>query len=213
MNKNPRTRKFRDQLIDQSLRLSKDDRELLRDLSRVQFISDDIANSYHYQNRKTHPKVRLNKLVEAGLLKRHSMHEFGKGRLAVYEFANDELAKAWGGKRSAFGSNRTLQHELITSRLYFELGRPDDFRKENQFSAKDKTFLKNNVGGDKRYFPDALFSRAGVMHFAEADSGQYSKGQIRDKQVAWREVQQVWGQPSNAASPIQGGGSIHVFHF
>jgi hypothetical protein len=107
-----------------------------------------------------------------------------------------------------------LQHELITSRLYFKLNRPADFRKENQFSHKDKEFIRSNIGGHRDYKPDALYTRSpGEYCFVEADSGQYTRSQIAKKQVAWRQVQQVWGQPSNAAAPMRSGGAIRVFHF
>jgi hypothetical protein len=214
MERNPRTWKVKTHLSDDTIRLSQDDRQFLRDLARVQYISEDIAREQHYQDRKTAPKLRLDKLVEAGLLKRHTMHEYGKGKLAVYEFANDALAKSWGGKRSVFGSNRTLQHEVITSRLYFSLNRPADFRKENQFTAKDKQFISRRSNGDHDYKPDALFTVSpGEVCFVEADSGQYSKAQIIKKQVAWQDVRQVWGQPRNAAARIHSGGPVRVFHY
>lgn len=214
MIKNPRTRKFRQLLKHQHVRLSENDREFLADLSRVHFISDDMARENHYKDRQTDPTVRLNKLVDAGLLQRHVTHERGRGRVSVYQFANQSLAKAFGSKLSVFGANRSLQHELVVSRMYFELNRPSDFRKENQFSKKDQAMIQGHVGGDRNFRPDALFSSGpGSTVFVEADSGGYSKQQIRAKQLAWRNVKQVWGQPKSAVAPIKSGGRILAYRF
>ena len=215
MSKNPRTSKVKGFLLDPTIRLNSADREVFRDLARAEFIPDDLANKHYYRNNKSDATRRLDRLVEAGLLTRHVTHEHGKGQTKVYAFANDSIARAWGGKISAFGANRTLQHEIITSRLYFHLGRPDDFRKENAFNKNDKSFLKLNVGEGRDYTPDALYTNSdGELCLIEADSGQYNKTQILKKQTAWRSVKQVWGQPKNAFAPILNTAhNISVVHF
>ena len=209
---NPGTSKIRDALTHKEIRLSHDDRQFLHDLAKVEFISSDIAQKHHYQNRKTDPTVRLNRLVESGLLKRHFVTEQGRGQLSVYEFGGDNIAKAWGAKRSHFGANRTLHHELVTSRLYFKLESPSDFRKENKFTKNDKKFIQERVGGRHDYQPDAMYTGShGETVFVEADSGQYNRTQIHTKQQAWRRVKQVWGQPGHAFAPICSQKNIEVY--
>ena len=73
-----------------NIKLGKNDRSFLSDLAKVQVISADLADKHHYADRKTPASARLNKLVEAGLLKRHSTYDAIRGRVLVYEFANEK---------------------------------------------------------------------------------------------------------------------------
>ena len=214
MNKNPRTSKLKPFLTNTSIRLNASDREVFKDLAKIEFVPDDIANQTYYKSNKGDATRRLDRLVEAGLLARQITHDHGFGERKVYSFASNEIAKAWGGKITAVGANRTLQHELITTRLFYHLERPVDFRKENRFSKNDKSFLKTNVGEGRDYTPDALYTNdLGEVVVVEADSGQYNKTQIIKKQAAWRSLKQVWGQPKNAFAPIESFNNVSVIHF
>lgn len=195
-------------------RLSANDRAFLTDLAKVQVISADLAHTHHYGNRKTPASARLNKLVEAGLLKRHINFDTTTGRQPVYEFANSKIAKSWGGRLSSFASNCSLAHELITSRLYFALDRPADFRKENDFKKTDQQLISSSYGHTRDHKPDALYTNDdGEICVVEADAGHYTRTQIRTKQVAWRHLKQVWGQPTHAHAPITSGPNIQAFTF
>ena len=217
MQRNPKTSKLKSLAGDGEYRLSQQDRSFLQDLGRTHFITETIAHEHHYNNRKTPASRRLDKLVDSGLLRSHIHYDEKLGKTKVYSFASDSVARAWGGKQSNFGTNRSLKHELVVTELYFALGRPSDFRKENQFTKTDKKqFVKNSSNGKQNYMlPDALFTdtSTGEIVFVEGDSGQYTKTQIRNKQVAWKGVRQVWGQPQRTAAPISSGGAVCVFRF
>ena len=193
---NPRTRKLVE-LTGKAVRLSAADRSFLQDLSKVQIISNDLADKWHYDHQKAGSKHSLSRLVDAGILTEKKLHS-STGVVRVYQFSSHEMAKAWGGRLPVTGAKRTDFHELVTSRLYFELGRPDDFRLENRFNKNDKF-----ICGELR--PDAMYTnRDDEVVFVEADSGQYSKAQIEKKIHKWSSlgVKQVWGQPKGAVSKI-----------
>ena len=217
MQRNPRTSKIKSISGEGNYRLSQEDRSFLRDLGRTHFISESIAHKEHYNNRKTPAHRRLDKLVDNGILRSHIFHDEKLGKQKVYSFASDSVAKAWGGKQSNFGRNRSLKHELVVTELYFALNRPSDFRKDGQFTKMDKAgFPKIKVQGRSTFMaPDALYTdtSTGEIIFVEGDSGQYTKTQIRSKQVAWKGYRQVWGQPLRTAAPISSGGSVSVFRF
>lgn len=211
--KNPRTSRLEAYLPSGvNIRLSEEDRLFLMDLAKIQVCPAALAQEHHYKTR-TSAERRLSKLSKAGLLKQH-FHYGVSGKQAVFEFANDGLAKAFGGSRVAFGANRSLNHEIVTTQLYFALGRPETFIKEDQFTKHDKSFIKEHMGGDKSHTPDALMiDENGEYVFVEADSGQYTKVQITSKQWAWRGIKQVWGQPSRAFAPLREGANIDIYKF
>lgn len=193
-NKNPRTKKIIN-ITGRSVRLSVADRGFLKDLSKVQIISTDVADKWHYAHQQAGAKNSLSRLVDAKILQEKNLHT-PKGIIKIFQFASHEVAKSWGGRLPVTGAKRTELHELVTSRLYFELGRPDDFRLENRFSDDDK-FICGQVR------PDAMYTNySGDTVFVEADSGQYSKAQIKTKANRWTSLgyKQVWGQPREVSS-------------
>lgn len=194
--------------IDKSLRLKEADHRFLNDLAKVGVVSEDVADKHHYQDNRSGSSRRLDRLVEAGILARRTLKSDG-GQLAVYEFKDKKIANLWGGDISHIGAKRTLKHELIVSKLYFDLGKPDDFRVASRFTASDKRIM----GGSDGMMPDGIFTNtSGEDVFVEADSGQYTKKQIRDKMNVWRGIKQVWGQPVNSYHKIQSD-DITLFHY
>jgi hypothetical protein len=128
----------------------------------------------------------------------------------TYEFASQALARAWGGSLPVTGAKRTELHELITSYLFFELGKPADFRLAADFNQRDAQHC-----GTCR--PDAFYTDdEGARVAVEADSGQYSWRQIAYKQQLWAAFgiqKTVWGQPQFAAAKMEAGTGIQVFRF
>jgi len=125
------------QALAQSLRLTHADRLFLRDLARVRLISADLANVHHYARLKSGAERPLSRLVKSGLLTEKQLRVPGHGQIKTYEFASQQLARTWGGSLPVTGAKRTNLHELITSGLYFELGRPTDFRLAADFDHDD----------------------------------------------------------------------------
>lgn len=180
--------------IDVSLRLREQDHNFLNDLAKVGVISEDVADRYHYDELKSGSRRRLDRLVDGGILSRRMLKSDGS-QLAVYEFKDKKIASLWRGDISHIGAKRTLKHELIVSKLYFDCGRPDDFRVASRFTQQDKKCM----GHLDSVMPDGMFTDLnGERVFVEADSGQYTKSQIQQKTTAWRGVKQVWGQPLNS---------------
>jgi len=209
--KNPRTSRVikLNSLTPRSLRLSPADRNFLRDLARVQIISHDLAGQHHYSHLKAGADRPLDRLRKAGILKTKTLHVSGNPSVRTYEFASTAMAKAWGGKCPVTGAKRTDLHELITSRLYFELGRPDDFRVAANFTKEDLSAC-----GAIR--PDAMYTHEDQRVMVEADSGQYTRAQIIEKIALWKSFglhQQVWGQPLSASVDIPRDSLIKVIRF
>lgn len=178
-----------------AVRLSAADRAFLRDLARVGIIDIDTAGKHHYAHLQTGGRRSLERLEQAGLLTSRPVRGHGVNTRA-YTFAGADVARAFGGVVPVTGTKRSDLHELVTSRLFFELGRPDDFRLAADFDKRDAL-----ICGDVQ--PDAMYTGPnGETVFVEADSGQYSKAQIRHKQRAWRDVSQVWGQPPKVAARV-----------
>lgn len=209
--KNARTNTLKKYINDDKLRLSDSDRAFFKDLTKVGLIDEADANQWHYQGRKTSASKRLDRLVKAGILTKRTVSQPAKGNFSCYEFATDKIASLFGGKRPTIGAKRNALHEAITSKLYFAEGRPDSWVLERGFSKNKIEFLKesfkNGRGeikkGEKDYLlPDAMFYRDGEIVLVEADSGQYTKKQIRDKQKAWKGLKQVWGQPAKASAVV-----------
>ncbi len=173
--------------------LSPADRAFLRDLAVIQIISPDLADRYHYPHLKGGAQRRLSRLEVSGLLASNRLYVVGEKPARIYQFASHAIAAAWGGSLPVIGSKRSALHELMTARAYFVLGRPADFRVAVRMSESD-IFL---CGSRK---PDALYTDAatGEIVLVEADSGNYTSAQIRDKAAHWWVLgllRQIWVQP------------------
>lgn len=179
-----------------NIRLSVADRSFLKDLSKVQLISSDLADKNHYGHLKGTSVRSLERLEKAGLITSKQLYQPGAAPVKIYQFADKSIAGAYGGKLPVTGAKRTDLHELMTSRVYFELGRPDTFKLATRFSREDIVLC-----GSVR--PDAIYTdpETGEMVVVEADSGNYRQHQIKAKMACWRAAgltRQVWAQPSHA---------------
>lgn len=195
----------------QPFRLLAADRAFLRDLGRVNIISNDMAKKYHYGHLKGGCERSLARLEAAGLIESKKLHLAGRAPLKTYQFANLKQARLWGGSLPVTGAKRNEMHELITSRLYFETGKPADFRLAYKFSNADIA----TVGGCR---PDALYTDAstGALVAVEADGGNYSRKQIIEKLARWNSVgikHSVWGQPSYAVARVPALQNISIYRF
>lgn len=198
-----RTGTLKQYINDATIRLTDADRALFADLAKVRIV-DEADAGFHYQGRKTPPAARLDRLADAGILKRVDVFQPGRGNFKAYQFANADIARVMGGKLPSIGSRRNALHEVITSRLYFAVGRPESFRLEADLTKEErKKFASMSVDGTS-CLPDAVFYSNGNMVVCEADSGQYTSSQIASKQAGWRDYQQVWGQPGRAAARVHG---------
>lgn len=183
---------------DTSLRLTAADREFLKDLSRVQLISSDLADKNHYAHLKGASGRSLQRLERAGLITSKLLYQRGAAPLRTYQFADRSIAAAFGGRLPVTGAKRTDLHELMASRAYFELGRPASFKLASEFTRDEIAMC-----GSLR--PDALYSdvSTGEPIVVEADSGQYSQKQINAKVARWRAAgltKQVWAQPMQSCN-------------
>lgn len=179
------------------------DRAFLHDLAKVGLIDGQSASTHHYAHLKNGSQRSLNRLVSAGLLQAQWLR-FGDQRYLTYRFANAKVAQAFGAVLPGVGARCSLTHEWVSARLYFHLGRPRDFRLASQFSERDLRLC-----GELR--PDAMYTDAhGETVFVEADSGQYTKAQIRQKMSRWQGQRQVWGQPAKAYAPIPASAPVTV---
>ncbi len=185
------------------IRLLSADRAFLRDLSRLQVLSDKLANENHYKHLKGGSARPLGRLEQAGLIQKKKLFIPGCGMRNLYQFSNPKIAAAWGGKLPEIGAKRNALHELITSDLYYQSGRPEDFRLANRMTEEEIT----TFGGHR---PDAIFtdSETGEAVAVEADSGHYSQQQIRTKLSKWQGRKQVWGQPRSVSAHVPQGPEI-----
>lgn len=179
-----------------SLRLSEADKSFLKDLSRVQLISSDLADKHHYSHLKGASGRSLERLEKAGLITCKQMHQKDGAPIKVYQFSDKSIAGAFGGKMPVTGAKRNDLHELMSSRAFFALGRPDTFKLASNFTKEEIALC-----GSMR--PDAIYTdtSTGEMVVVEADAGNYNKGQINEKVARWRAAglkRQVWAQPSHA---------------
>lgn len=203
MTRNPRTRTLLKLTGGDAIRLLPADRTFLQDLARVGLISDRSASTCHYTHLKNGAGRSLERLKCAGLIRGSWLHARGE-RHQIFSFASREIARAWGGELPVIGNTRSVFHEWVVSRLYFELDRPQDFRIAAAFSVNDKKLC-----GETR--PDAMYTNAdGEVVFVEADSGHYTRKQINTKMNRWQGMQQVWGQPAAAFAPITGRPDVTV---
>lgn len=176
-----------------NIRLSVADRSFLKDLSKVQLISSDLADKNHYAHLKGSSVRSLERLEKAGLITSKHLYQHSAAPVKTYQFANKSIAGAYGGKLPVTGAKRNDLHELMASRAYFELGRPDTFKLAANFSRAEIALC-----GSIR--PDALYtdSETGEMVLVEADSGNYRHHQIIAKMARWQAAgltRQVWAQP------------------
>lgn len=201
-------------IADGKLRLSADDRAFLTDLSKVGIIAESDAQKHHFQERKTAAVRRLDRLCEAGVLESHTVNQPGKGTYKAYSFKTERIATLFGGHKPTIGRKRNVLHEVIISRIFFAEGRPDSFVVESKFSKNQRelfTVAGGTMSGRDACFPDAMFVRGGEIVVVEADSGHYNKSQILNKQLAWADYKQVWGQPAKASARVDGGATVHCF--
>jgi hypothetical protein len=209
-SKNPRTaRLLKLTGTTVKIRLLEADRAFLSDLAKVQIISNDIADKYHYHHLKGGCDRSLKRLESAGILRSTILRVPGEPTLITYEFANRHVARAWGGDIPVVGAKRTGLHELLTARAYFLMGRPNDFRVAARLT-KDEVALCGTCR------PDAVFtdSDTGELVLVEADSGHYTRRQILHKMVRWKSLglsRQVWVQPKRAGARIPTGDRIAAF--
>ncbi len=181
-----------------NVRLSVADREFLKDLSRVQLISSDLADKNHYSHLKGGAARSLERLEKAGLITSQTLYQPRAAPIKTYQFANKSIAGAWGGKLPVIGAKRNGLHELMASRAYFELGRPSSFKLACDFSNAEIAMC-----GSLR--PDAIYTddTSGETVVVEADSGHYSQNQINAKVARWRAAglnRQVWARPEYSCS-------------
>jgi hypothetical protein len=199
MPSNPKTaRLIRLAGTNANVRLSIADREFLKDLSKVQLISADLADKNHYAHLKGSSGRSLDRLEKAGLISSKLLYQPGAAPIKIYQFADKSIAGAYGGKLPVTGAKRNDLHELMSSRAYFELGRPATFKLASAFTRAEIAAC-----GSMR--PDALYTDAdtGEMVLVEADSGHYTQKQIDTKVACWRSAgltRQVWAQPLHACS-------------
>lgn len=163
-------------------------------MSRVQIISSDLADKHHYDHLKGGSAASLRRLEGAGLLTSKTLNQSGALPTKTYQFANESIAKAYGGRLPVTGAKRTDLHELMTTRAFYALERPADFR-----LAADLTKTEIARCGSLR--PDAVYTDpvSGEMVMVEADSGNYRQHQIQKKIATWRaagNTRQVWAQPA-----------------
>ncbi|MCG8313809.1 MAG: hypothetical protein MI976_11380 [Pseudomonadales bacterium] len=211
--RNVRASTLKKYLNDSNFKLSQEDRAFLADLSKVGIIDEKDADTCHYQSRKTRAATRLDRLCEIGLLESQTVVQPGRGRFKAYHFKTERIATLFGGKKPIIGRKRNALHEVITSRIYFAEGRPESFTLEAAFDNDQRALFnvkEKTLKGRDACLPDAMFVRDGNIVVVEADSGQYSKSQIANKQAAWQRFEQVWGQPSKASARVSGG-MVHTF--
>ena len=212
--------------LPEGMRLTARDRAFFADLAKVGVIDAVNASAHHYAENKSGAGRRLDKLVSAGLLKRADIIDPSAGQVSVYSYKNDRVARAFGGRAIHTGPNRTTYHELLVSRTYFDVGRPEDFRTAIQFDHQDlarfgarqptpphrrQTF--HSIRGEAA-IPDALYTNAdSELVVVEADAGHYTTRQIQHKQDRWGQYKQLWAQPARAHARVTPTEDVAVFTY
>lgn len=190
---------------DKSVRLLAADRSFLKDLSRVGIIDAETASRHSYSHLKNGSERSLQRLEDAGLIQSKKIVQNNKV-YKTYTFSSKEVARAWGGNIPNIGSRRMEFHELVTSRLYYKLDKPTDFRIASDFVKHDELLCGDSL-------PDAMYSNDdGEIVFVEADSGHYSKTQISKKMRQWSNFKQVWGQPTRPSCHVRPSRNVTVFN-
>ena len=201
--------------LPEGMRLTGRDRAFFADLAKVGVIDEAAASAHHFAENKCGAGRRLDKLVEIGLLNRADIIDPSSGRVSVYSFKDDRVARAFGGRAVRTGSNRTTYHELLVSRTYFDVDRPEDFRTAIQFDHQDLARFgarkatppharqtPHGMAGEAA-IPDAMYTNAdGELVVVEADAGHYTTRQIRHKQTHWAGYKQLWAQPERAHARV-----------
>ncbi len=186
------------------VRLLDADRQFLKDLARVGILDRESATRHHYDHLKNGSARSLGRLEQAGIIKLKNVVQ-NNHVYKTYTFASKEIARSWGGNIPNIGSRRMEFHELVTSRLFLALDKPDDFRIASNFSSQDALLC-----GDA--LPDAMYTNNdGEIVFVEADSGHYSKTQVLEKMRQWSDFKQVWGQPVKPSCHVKPSKNVNVF--
>ncbi len=212
--------------LPEGLRLTARDRAFFTDLAKVGVIDEATASKHHFAENTSGAGRRLDKLVSVGLLNRADIIDPSTGRVSVYSFKDDRVARAFGGRAVHTGPNRTTYHELLVSRTYFDVGRPADFRTAIQFDNHDLAHfgaclptpptLRQTPHGltGEAAIPDALFTNAeGALVVVEADAGHYTTRQIQHKQDRWGPYKQIWAQPARAHARVTPTEDVAVFTY
>lgn len=196
--RHPKTKKLLNLTAsDTRVRLLPADRAFLRDLSRLQILSGVIASNNHYHHLKGGSRRSLRRLEKAGIIQKKLCFIRGRGVTPLYQFANEKLAQAWGGRMPEIGAKRNELHELITAELFYKTGQPEDFRLSNRMTEQE-------IAAFKGHRPDAVFTdeASGELVAVEADSGHYNRQQIKTKLALWQGHKQVWGQPQSVSARV-----------
>ena len=194
-----------------NFRLGKEDKLFLKDLARVRIIELNDADKHHFSCRKNGGRQRLDRLKDLGILVARDLKKTGSHNFRTYEFANEKIAKAFGGKMAVIGSKRSALHETLASKVYFTAGRPESFKISSDFKKEDIQRFRE-LTNNKAVLPDALFfDEQGSMVIVEADSGHYTKKQVLEKQAGWLGVKQIWSQPAQASAKIRGASQVFRF--
>ncbi len=172
--------------------LAASDRALLRDLAVVQVISRDLTEQFHYARGGA--SRALARLEDAGILRAKPLYVAGERPMPVYRFATRAIAASWGDPVLPAGGHARMLHEILTARAYFALRRPLGFRIAAHLSEAEISLFESHR-------PDAVYvdTASGELVLVEADSGQYTPRQIREKLAYWRFsgfLRQVWVQPA-----------------
>jgi hypothetical protein len=226
MARNPKTSRVRARVGDRNLRLTGADRQFLADLAQARLVDESTAARWHYSDRKSGASRPLERLTRAGVLQRYSIVDPSRGQtINVYGFRDGRIARMWGGRAPSIGRQRQVYHELMVGRLYFEAGRPESWRTDQEFDRADyerfgqappgfsQGATHHAVAGDGA-LPDALYTDAdGQVVAVEADSGHYTSRQINHKQQLWRGCRQLWGQPTQPHAAVPRGAGVQVAQF
>lgn len=218
MRKNVRTvtlKKYLKGLDEATIRFTPRDKAFLQDLARVRLVGLKEAIEFHYGGKADSCQKRLQTFVKLGLLNERTVTQPGRGKVdKCYEFASDRIAKLHGGRTAGIGAKRSDLHELLVSKTYFKLGRPDSYKLGDEMTALEKRALLRPVLGEgEGITPDAYFVRKGQIVLVEADAGQYNGRQVAHKQASWVNNAQIWAQPEKANCRIPRIGEIEVMRF
>lgn len=180
---------------------------MLRDLAVVRFLPRDLIERYYYVRPRTAGR-RLARLEQAGIVRSRQLFVPGDRPVRVYRFTARACATRWGDPVPPAWIPGRLPHEVLTARAYFALNRPLGFRLAVHLDTAQRAPFESHC-------PDAVYADGPRLILVEADSGQYTARQIREKMAYWCAVGfpwQVWVQPLRAAAArVPEGPGIRVF--